>query len=80
MALLLYPSFNDERRDLSAGIIGLVRPFIQIIDLSNDSLTQLLSYGDQDLSNDLNQNILEQFSSAKLFGLIKIEKFSFPIK
>ena len=39
--------------------IELVRPFIQITDLSNDSLTQLLFYGDQDLSNDLNRNILE---------------------
>ena len=32
---------------------------ILITDLSNDSLTQLLLYGDQDLSTELNRNILE---------------------
>ena len=32
---------------------------VQIIDLSNDALKQLLLYGDQDLSYDLNENILE---------------------
>ena len=32
---------------------------VQITDLSNDALTQLLLYGDQDLSYDLNKNILE---------------------
>ena len=34
--------------------------FVQITtDLSNDALIQLLLYGDQDLSYDLNKNILE---------------------
>ena len=33
--------------------------FVQITDLSNDALTQLLLYGDEDLSYDLNKNILE---------------------
>ena len=46
-------------KNLFAGIVELIRPFRQITDLSNDSLTQLLSYGDQDLSNDMNRNILE---------------------
>ena len=57
--LLLCPSFDAHRRDLLAGIAELIRPFIQITDLSNDSLTQLFLYGDQDLTNDLNRNILE---------------------
>ena len=57
--LLLCPSFDLQRRDLLAGIEELLRPFVQIASLSNDALTQLLLYGDQDLSNDLNKNILE---------------------
>ena len=57
--LLLCPSFNLQRADLLAGIVELLRPFIQIANLSNDALTQLLLCGDQNLSNDLNKNILE---------------------
>ena len=57
--LLLCPTFDAQRRDLFAGIVELIRPFRQITDLSNDSLTQLLLYGDQDLSTELNRNILE---------------------
>ena len=57
--LLLCPSFDLQRRDLLAGIVELLRPFVQIASLSNDPLTQFLPYGDQDLSNDLNKNILE---------------------
>ena len=34
-------------------------PSAKLVSLSNDTLTQLLLYGDQDLSNDLNRNILE---------------------
>ena len=40
-------------------MVELLRPFVQISDLSNDALTQLLLYGDQDLSYDLNKNILK---------------------
>ena len=57
--LLLCPTFDAQRRDLFAGIVEFIRPFRQITDLSNDSLTQLLLYGDQDLSTELNRNILE---------------------
>ena len=57
--LLLCPSFDLQRRDLLAGVVELLRPFVQIASLSNDALTQLLLYGDQDLSNDLSKNILE---------------------
>ena len=53
------PLFDAQRRDLFAEIVELVRSFMQITDPSNDSLTQLLLYGDQDLSNDLNRSILE---------------------
>ena len=40
--LLLCPSFDLQRRDLLAGIVELLRPFVQIASLSNDPLTQLL--------------------------------------
>ena len=56
---LLCLTFDGLRRDLLAEIVELLRPFVQITDLSNDALTQLLLYGDQDLSYDLNKNILE---------------------
>ena len=42
-----------------ARVAELLRSFVQITDLSNDALTQLLLYGNQDLSNNLNRNILE---------------------
>ena len=57
--LLLCPSFDVQRQDLLAGIAELLRPVVQIADLSNDALTQLLLYGDNDLSNNVNRNILE---------------------
>ena len=56
--LLLCPSFDDQRRDVLAGIEELLRPFVQIANLSNDSLTQLLLYGDKDLSCEVNRDIL----------------------
>ena len=56
--LLLCPSFDVQRQDLT-GIVELLRPFLQITDLSNDVLVQLLLYGDQYLSYDLNRKILE---------------------
>ena len=68
--LLLCPSFDDQYRDLFAGIVQFIRPFRQITDLSKDSLTQLSLYCDQDLSNELNRNIIELTSSTKLVGLI----------
>ena len=57
--LLLCPSFHVQRRDLLAGVIELLRPFVQVANLSNNALTQLLLYGDKNLSDDLNSNILE---------------------
>ena len=57
--LLLCPSFNVQRQGLLAGIVELLRPLVLITDLSNDALTQLLLYGNQELSYDLNKNILK---------------------
>ena len=57
--LLLCPSFDVQRQDLLAGIVELLRPVVQIADLSNDALIQLLLYGDHDLSNVLNRSIFE---------------------
>ena len=64
--LLLCPSFDLQRRDLLAGIVELLRPFVQIANLSNDALTQLLLYGDQDLSNDLNKNKINHIHKKAL--------------
>ena len=57
--LLLCPFFDVQRQDLLAGIVELLQPFVLITDLSNDALIHLLLYGDQDLSYDLNKQILE---------------------
>ena len=57
--LLFCPPFDVQQQDLLAGIVELLRPFVQITDLSNDALTQLLPYGEQDLSYNLNKDILE---------------------
>ena len=57
--LLFCPSFDVQRHDLLAEIVELLRTFVQITDLSNDALTQLLSYGDHNLSYKLNRNRLQ---------------------
>ena len=36
-----------------------LRSVVQIADLSNDALSKLMLYGDNDLSNNLNRSILE---------------------
>ena len=41
-----------------AGIEELLRPFVQIANLSNNALTQLLLYGDKDLFSEVNKDIL----------------------
>ena len=55
--LLLCPSFDVEGQDLLAGIVELLRPVVQIDNLSDDALTQLLLCNDHELSNDLNRSI-----------------------
>ena len=56
--LLLCLPFDDRRRDLLDGIGELLRPFVQIANLSNDALSLLLLYGNKDLSYEVNRDIL----------------------
>ena len=56
--LLLCPSFEVPRRNLLAVVFALLRPF-GYIDLSNEVLTQLLSFDDKGFLNDANRNILK---------------------
>ena len=57
--LLLCPSFDIQRQDLLAGVSELLRPFVQIDTLPNNVLVQYILYGNEELSNDVNRNILE---------------------
>ena len=59
-SLLLCPSFDIQRQDLLAGVSELLRPFVQIDTLPNNVLVQYLLYGNKELSNDINRNILER--------------------
>ena len=43
--LLLYPTFDVQRRYLLTGIAELLRPSVEIANISNDALAQLLLYG-----------------------------------
>ena len=56
--LLHCPSFDEERRDLLAGVFSLLRPY-GYINSSNNFLTKLSLYGDKGLSNDVNRDILQ---------------------
>ena len=51
--LLVYPSFAVQRQNLLE-----ILP-LGYANLSNEVLTQLLLYGDENLPNDVNRNILE---------------------
>ena len=57
--LLLCPSFDIHRRDLLAGVSELLRPFVQINTLPNNVLVQYLLYGNKELSDDVNKNLLK---------------------
>ena len=57
--LLLYPSFYIQRRDLLAGASELLRPFVRINTLPNNVLVQYLLYGNKELPDDVNKNLLE---------------------
>ena len=59
--MLLCPTFDVQRQDPLARVAELLRPVVQIADLSIVALNQLLLYGNQNLSNDLNRNILDLF-------------------
>ena len=56
--LVLCPSFDTQRRDLLAGVLALVRPF-RLTNPSNEVLTQLLMYGNEDFPDEINRNILK---------------------
>ena len=57
--LLLWPSFDIQRRDLLAGVSELLRPYVRINSLPNNALIQILLYGDKDFSIDVNKNVLK---------------------
>ena len=57
--LLLCPSFDVQRRHLLAGVSVLLQQFVEINSLPNDVLVQILLYGDENLSNEINKSILE---------------------
>ena len=48
--------FNDE---IFPVVVELLLPFVQIVDLSNDTLTQILLPGEKKPFYDLNKNIIE---------------------
>ena len=56
--LLLYPCVGVQRRDPLAGIFALLRP-LGYVDLVNEFLLPLLSYGNKDFLDSVNKNILE---------------------
>ena len=56
--LLLCHAFEAERRSLLAGVSELLQPY-GYTNLSNKVLTQILLYGNKDLPNCLNRNILD---------------------
>ena len=55
---LLCPCFDVHRRDLLVGIFALLRP-LGYVDLANESLLQLLLYGNKDLPDSVDRHILE---------------------
>ena len=75
---MLCPSFDAQRQDLLAGIFKLLRPVVKIADLSNDALTQLLLYGDRDLSNDLNRSIRELILRFIQVKKLSAERLPYP--
>ena len=56
--LLLCPSFEFQRRNLLARVFALLRP-LRYVNIPNELLTHLIFYGDKDLPNGPNKNILE---------------------
>ena len=52
-----FDPFDAQRRDLLAGVFDVLRPYGHS-NLSNKVLTQLLLYGDENFSYDLNKTIL----------------------
>ena len=48
-----------QRQDLLAGASELLRPFVRINTLPNNVLVQYLLYGNKELPDDVNKNLLE---------------------
>ena len=57
-SLLLCSSFHVQRRHLLTGVFALLQPFGYIA-LSNEVLTQFSLFGDKDLPDDANRNVIE---------------------
>ena len=57
--LLLYPSFDIQRRGLLAGVLARIQRPFGLNDLSNKVLTQLLMYGNEDIPDETNRNVLQ---------------------
>ena len=57
--LLLCRSFDVQKKIILFGVDELVRPFVQIANLSNLALIHLLLHVDYDFSNILSMNIIE---------------------
>ena len=57
--LLLFSSYDVQRRDLFVEVSQLLQPFVQIDSLSNVVLIKLLLYGDEHLSDSINKSILQ---------------------
>ena len=55
--LSLCPSLAAQFRDLLAGAFALLRPF-GYTNFQNNALMKVLLYGDKNLPNELNKNIL----------------------
>ena len=55
--LLLCPSFDTAWRDLLAGVFDILRP-LEYNNLPNDVLVQILLYGDKNLPDYLNKQII----------------------
>ena len=51
-------NFGAERRNLLAGFVELIQPYLYT-NLPNEVLAHLLLYGDKDLPNSLNRKIIE---------------------
>ena len=57
--LLLFPSFDIQRRDLLARVSELLRRFVQINTLPNNVLVQYLLHSNEKLSDDVTKKLLE---------------------
>ena len=57
--LLICPLLDGQQRHLLAEVSVVLRPFVEINSLPSDVLVQILLYGDKDVSNEINKDILQ---------------------